>query len=257
MSSSVRPSSWLNPSRQTNIPSASLRKSLLRQQLRQLSPHFQISGYWFALVSVFCAFLLRLLVDRWLGDHMPYLTFVVAIAATGLYAGVRPAIFAALLGAGTAYFCFVPPRYEWGFAGISDAVGFGVYLCAAAGVVLLTLARNSAAARAEQSLKQQIESEQNLLDAQSLLKNFLDNGPACAYLRDEEGRYVYLNQMSKRLLGIDGDDASGTGAHPLPEETDLHFRSQDREILRTGRPQQSVDKVIRPDGDHHWLTLKF
>jgi PAS domain S-box-containing protein len=257
MSSSFQQSSSTDRPGQTSFKPTSWRKSLLWDRLHDFSPLFQFSGYWLAVVSVFLAFLLRLVIDPWLGDQMPYLTFVVAIAATGLYAGVRPAILATLLGAVTAYFCFVPPRYEWGFAGISDAVGFGVYLFAAAGVVLVTLARNSAAARAEESLKQQIETERKLLDAQSLLKKFLDNGPACAYLRDEEGRYVYLNEMAKRLLGIDGADASGISVESLPAQTDLHFRGEDCEILQTGRPHQSVDKLVRPDGDHYWLTVKF
>jgi PAS domain S-box-containing protein len=257
MSSSFQQSSLADTSVQTSFRPSSWRKSLLWQRLHDFSPRFQFSGYWLAFVSVFLAFLLRLVIDPWLGDQMPYLTFVVAIAATGLYAGVRPAMLATLLGAVTAYFCFVPPRYELGFAGISDAVGFGVYLFAAGGVVLLTLARNSAAAKAEQSLKQQIEIERKLLDAQSLLKKFLDNGPACAYLRDEEGRYVYFNAMARQLLGIDDDDASGISVESSPAQTDLHFRSQDREILQTGRPHQSVDKLVQPDGEHYWLTVKF
>jgi PAS domain S-box-containing protein len=256
MRSSLQVSSSADRSGQPSFQHSSWRKSPLWQQLRQFTPDFKFSGYWFAVVSVFVAFLLRLVIDPWLRDQMPYLTFVVAIAATGLYAGVRPAIFATLLGAVTAYFCFVPPRYEWGFAGISDAVGFGVFLFAAAGVVLLTLARNNAAAKAEESLKEQIEAERRLLDARSLLKNFLDNGPACAYLRDEEGRYVYLNEMAKRLLGIDGNDAGRINVESVPTQTKRHFDSQDREILQTG-PQQSVDKIVRPDGDHYWLTVKF
>ena len=241
---------------QMSFEAPSLRKSLV-WRLRKFSRHVHFSGYWLALVTVFLAFLLRLVIDPWLGDQMPYLTVVVAIAATGLYAGVRPAIFATLLGAVTAYFCFVPPRYEWGFEGISDAVGFGVFLFAAAGVVLLTLARNNAAAKAEEALKEQIETERKLLDARSLLKNFVDNGPACAYLRDEEGQYVYLNEMAKRLLGIDRDNANAARLGSLRAQTDVPFRNEDSDILQTGRSQQSVDKLVQPDGDHYWLTVKF
>lgn len=79
------------------------------------------------MLAVLVAFVWRLSIDRWLGDQMPYTTFIVAVAATGLYAGVRPAIFATLLGGATAYFCFVPPRYHWGFARVQDEVGFSVY----------------------------------------------------------------------------------------------------------------------------------
>jgi len=125
-----------------------------------------IGGYSLAVVSVVLAFLLRLLVDRWLGDQSPYLLFVVAVAVTGLYAGVLPALFAAALGTVVAYFCFVPPRYEWGFAGISDAVGFGVYVLAVAGVILLTHARNRAAQKAEQH---RIQAEEILVKTERFL----------------------------------------------------------------------------------------
>lgn len=235
----------------------SWRESLPWQRLRQFNPRFEFSGYWLAVISVFVAFLVRLLIDPWLGDQMPYLTFVVAIAATGLYAGVRPAILSTVLGAVTAYFCFVPPRYKWGFAGASDAVGFAVYLSAAAGVVFLTLARNHAAAKAEESLKEQIEAERKLLDARSLLKSFLDHGPACAYLRDEDGQYVYLNEMAKRLFGFEEEDASRASIASQLEQNDRRLGRSDREILQAGHPQQSVDKIAAPDGNHYWLTVKF
>ena len=72
----------------------------------------RVGGYSLAVISVVLAFFLRLIVDPWLGDQSPYLLFVVAVAITGLYAGVRPALLAAGLGTVVAYFCFVPPRYE-------------------------------------------------------------------------------------------------------------------------------------------------
>jgi len=105
------------------------------------------------------------LADPWLGDQSPYLLFVVAVAVTGLYEGVRPALLAAALGTVAAYFCFVPPRYQWGFAGVSDAVGFGVYVLGVASVILLTHARIRAAKKAEQH---RVRAEEILLKAERL-----------------------------------------------------------------------------------------
>ncbi len=109
-----------------------------------------MGAYSLAVLSVVLAFLLRLSVDPWLGDQSPYLLFLGAVAVTGLYAGVRPALLSAALGTVVAYFCFVPPRYRWGFAGVSDAVGFGVYVIGVVAVILLTHARIRAIERAEQ-----------------------------------------------------------------------------------------------------------
>lgn len=125
----------------------------------------RFSGYSLAVISFLLAFLLRLLTDPWLGDQSPYLLFVVAVAVTGLYEGVRPALLAAALGTVAAYFCFVPPRYQWGFAGVSDAVGFGVYVLGVASVILLTHARIRAAQKAEQH---RVQAEETLLKAERL-----------------------------------------------------------------------------------------
>ncbi len=132
---------------------------------RTLHQKLIIGSYSIAVFSVVLAFLLRLLVDPWLGDQSPYLLFVVAVAVTGLFAGVRPALLAATLGTVLAYFCFVPPRYHWGFAEPGDAVGFGVYALGVAGVILLTHARIRAAEKGEQH---RMQAEEILLKTERL-----------------------------------------------------------------------------------------
>ena len=137
----------------------------LAKAVRALRQTVRVGGYSLAIISVVLAFFLRLIVDPWLGDQSPYLLFVVAVAITGLYAGVRPALLAAALGTVVAYFCFVPPRYEWGFAGVSDAVSFGVYVLGVAGVILLTHARIRAAEKGEQH---RMQAEEILLKTERL-----------------------------------------------------------------------------------------
>ena len=222
-------------------------------RLRTFSQKVRLGGYSLAVVSVLLAFLLRFLLDPWLGDQSPYVVFVVAVAITGLYAGVRPAWVATALGAVVAYVCFVPPRYRWGFAGISDAVGFGVYLLAAIAVVLLTHARIRAAAKAEQSLKSQVEAERRLLDAETLFRHFMDHSSACAYLRDEDGRCVYANEAARREFGIQPERLKGG----VPVTTASDFREQDRQVLNAGQAVEFVDRGEGPVGERYWLTSKF
>jgi PAS domain S-box-containing protein len=221
-------------------------------RLRTFSPKVRLGGYSLAVVSVLLAFLLRFLLDPWLGDQSPYVVFVVAVAITGLYAGVRPAWLATALGAVVAYFCFVPPRYRWGFAGISDAVGFGVYLLAAIAVVLLTHAHIRAAAKAEQSLKTQVEAERRLVDAETLFRHFMDHSSACAYLRDEEGRCVYANEAARLEFGIQPERLQ----RGEQVTTASDFREQDRQVLNSGQAMEFVDRGEGPV-ERYWLTSKF
>ena len=211
-------------------------------------------GYWLAILTVALAFGLRLAVDPWLGGQDPYIVFVVAVAVTGLYAGVRAAILATALGTVVAYFCFVPPRYQFGFAGIGDAVGFGVYLITAIAVVLLIHERMRAASQAESALNAHIQSEQKLHDAQTLFRNFMDHSSACAYLRDEEGRCVYANKVAKREFGIDLDAATSQ----IPDApASSQFRDQDRRVLDLGHGMEFVDRAPAATGARYWLTSKF
>lgn len=222
------------------------------RRARSLGSLIQIGPYWLAALSVLLGLLLRFLIDPWLGDQMPYITFLVSVAVTGLYAGVRPALFSTALGAVLAYFCFVPPRYHWGFAGMSDAVGFLSYLAAALGIVVLTRARNKAHEETQRTLQDRIDAERRFRDAQKLFHVFLENRPGCAYLRDQTGRYVYYNTEARLLLEIDNGNATGTS------QLRLKLESQDQQVFATtGDPMQFVDKVTLRGEELYWLTTKF
>src|SRR5579872_4843274 len=106
-----------------------------------LKQHIGMSPYWLAVLSALFGFALRLAIDPWLGNQMPYITFIVAVALVGLFAGVGPALLSTALGAVIAYWCFISPRYHWGFQGLSDAAGFFSYVAAALGIVLVSIAK--------------------------------------------------------------------------------------------------------------------
>lgn len=225
-----------------------------RFRFHKFSRQLWVGGYPLAIISALLAFVLRLSIDPWLGNKSPYITFIVAVAVTGLFAGVRPALVALALGAGIAYFCFIPPRYHWGFQGIGDAVAFAVYLLAGLGVVLLTHARRRAAEKARQALAAQIEVERKLLDAQSLFRLFMEHSTACAYLRDEHGNCVYANEAARREFGL---IENGPGEAPVKAAFISTLDEQDQQVMKAGRAIESVDKTSTPDGERYWLSSRF
>jgi K+-sensing histidine kinase KdpD len=205
---------------------------------------FQMRPYYVAVLSTLFGLGLRFALDPWLKDQMPYVTFLVSVALTGLYAGVRPALLSTTLGAAVAYFCFIPPRYHWGFADISDAVGFLAYLGAALAIVALTRARNQAHEKVNLVLQAQINAERKLGDAHKLIQMFVDNRPGCSYLRDQSGRYVYFNNEAKRLLGIAAGDRNETEAQQT-------FEQQDQQVVGSGGPLQFVHKMGSHDDERY------
>jgi K+-sensing histidine kinase KdpD len=69
----------------------------------------------------------RLVLDPYLGDHLPYATFFVSIAFITWYAGVSAALTATLLGGVAAVWFFVPPRFSLDITGLSQQVGLVLY----------------------------------------------------------------------------------------------------------------------------------
>jgi signal transduction histidine kinase len=212
--------------------------------------HSMKNPYWLALLSALFGFFLRLAIDPWLGNQMPYITFLVAVAVVGLFASVGPALASAGLGAVIAYWCFVPPRYQWGFRGVSDAAGFFSYLAAALGIVLLTGARKKAYAEAERRLHDQLAIEGKLRDAQKLFQLFMDHRPGFSYLRERNGQYVYFNNTARRLLGLESPQSK------LPEVIS-ELQGQDEEAFTPEAPRQFINKIDLPSGECYWLTTKF
>lgn len=209
-----------------------------------------LRGYLFALLAVLLAFAWRLLIDPWLRDRMPYTTFIVAVAGAGLYAGVRPAIFATLLGGVTAYFCFVPPRYHWGFAGLPDEVGFSVYVLGAVGVILLTRARDKAVNRFRASVSEMRESE-------SRLHALADNIPQLAWMADEKGRRFWYNQRWFDYTGTSIEQARGMGwekvHHP---DHNQRVMQRIRQSWESGGIWEDTFPLRGKDGSYRWFLSR-
>jgi signal transduction histidine kinase len=204
--------------------------------------------YWLAILSALFGLLFRMVIDPWLGNQMPYITFLVAVALVGLFGEVSAALLSTALGAILAYFCFVQPRYRLGFQGISDAAGFFAYLTAALGIVLLTGARKKAYLRAEQRLQEQLTAESKLRDAQKVFQLFMDNRPGFSYLREENGEYVFFNNAARRVLGATATELPGSLAA---------LQQEDEQALKSDAPSQFIDKIEFSGEERYWLTTKF
>jgi len=204
----------------------------------------------FSLLVVLLAFLWRLAIDRWLGDQMPYTTFIVAVAAAGWYAGVRSAVFAMLLGGMTAYFCFVPPRYHLGFARVADQVGFSVYVLGGIGVVLITRARDKA-------LRKSASAAAEMRESAMRFHALADNIPQLAWMADEHGRRFWYNQRWLDYTGTTIQQMEGMGWEQLhhPEHRDRVIEGIRRSWER-GEDWEDTFLLRGKDGTYRWFLTR-
>ncbi len=116
---------------------------------------FRLRSLAIMMLSTAGALALRLLLDPWLHDQMPYTPFIVAVAITGLYAGVSASLVSVVLGFVLGNYFFVQPRLELvAFASQQDWAASITYLLASAVIVVLTGARTAVLMRSQELLQE-------------------------------------------------------------------------------------------------------
>lgn len=107
-------------------------------------------------------------------------------------------------------------------------------------------------------LTQLKQAESALKESEERFHAFTDNSPAIAWMKDEEGRYVYASQMCEKIFRISADCIGKTDYELWPPEIAERFRDNDREVLNKGEPIQVIEENVDSDGKlHHWLNSKF
>jgi PAS domain S-box-containing protein len=101
--------------------------------------------------------------------------------------------------------------------------------------------------------------EQALRASDARFRAFMDNSPAVTFLKDEQGRFVYVNRRLRDRFGLAGDDWVGkTDADLWPADVAARLRETDLAALADNRPVELQEDVPTPDGrSEHWHVLKF
>ena len=106
---------------------------------------------------------------------------------------------------------------------------------------------------------QQRQAEQALIESEARFHAFMNNTPVVAYIKDEVGRFVYVNQPLLRRFEKRLEDMIGSSdADHWPPEIVGPVREHDKLILDTNAPVTLEETVPTPDGKSDtWLSFKF
>jgi signal transduction histidine kinase len=93
--------------------------------------------YALALLTTSVAFLMRLALNPLLGDYVPYITFVPAVAFCAWYCGIGPSILSVVLALLGAQYWFIPPLHSLRIASVAQVVGIVAFLSVAGMLVAM------------------------------------------------------------------------------------------------------------------------
>jgi diguanylate cyclase (GGDEF)-like protein/PAS domain S-box-containing protein len=80
-----------------------------------------------------------------------------------------------------------------------------------------------------------------------------------AFIKDEAGRYLYINPAMEQLFGVRSAEVHGRASLAfLPEHLALLVRDQDAEALTSGQPVATTTTIERADGSlEYWKVTRF
>jgi PAS domain S-box-containing protein len=127
-------------------------------------------------------------------------------------------------------------------------------------VMLGAAMTNAAEYEAKQALVAEHQAALTALqESQVLFDSFMNHNPALAYMKDEEGRRVWVNEPYRRFYCLEGVDTRMLQDEDLlPAELVERVREEDRRVLESEQPAVGEMMLPAPDGtEHHWLTYRF
>ena len=101
--------------------------------------------------------------------------------------------------------------------------------------------------------------KKTLQESENRLSAFLTHSATSGWLKDEEGRYVYISPSCERLLNTRLEDWRGkTDFEIFARETAEEFRRNDQAVLASDGSIEVIERMAMPDGSETWwLNSKF
>lgn len=108
----------------------------------------------------------------------------------------------------------------------------------------------------ERLARQQAESA--LRESQELFQSFMNNSPLTAFMKDEAGRYIYVNPTVERIFNLKQADLVGkTDFDIFSAETAQQIHDKDQVVLATGKAIKTLETTPYNGSEQHWLSFKF
>ena len=148
-----------------------------------------------ALVMVSMATMIRWILEPWLGDRGPFLTYFAAVGLASWMGGLLPGMVALIAGGLLADYYFLPPRYQLGISRVENQIGYFMFYFVGLMLVGMAELQQRARRRAEGLAREAIE-QKELLEAEILRRQGVERDRESLIRQQEELRAIAETQSA-------------------------------------------------------------
>src|SRR6202790_2429014 len=172
-------------------------------------------GYAVALLATGVALLVRLGLNPFLGDYVPYITLLPAVAFCAWYCGVGPSILSVVLALIGAQYWFIPPMHSLRVVGTAQAIGVLVFVSVSSVLMAMGEARRrreEALWAAQKELGEAVKERTVELDRTN--QNLRELSARLMQLQDDERRRIAreLHDSVGQMLAALGMNLAAVGS---------------------------------------------
>ncbi|HHT9147227.1 MAG TPA: PAS domain S-box protein, partial [Candidatus Wunengus sp. YC61] len=102
------------------------------------------------------------------------------------------------------------------------------------------------------------KAEDALRQSEEKLRSILDNATAVIYIKDVQGRYLFINKQFEKLFRLTRNAVKGETDFDLwSKEMAEAFQANDRRVIESKIPIEFEEAAPREDGLHTYISVKF
>ena len=185
-----------------------------------------------AIVAVLAAWLARMLLEPWVGERVPFITFFPAAFAVAWWGGMRPTLCLAAISAPLLTYFILEPKFELAIARPEYRVGMFIFLIVVLAAGWLGEQMHAARRRALQA------HDEAVADRERLCVTLASIGDG-VIVTDPKGRVLSLNTVAEQLTGWRQTSAAFQPIeqvfHIINEDSRTEVESPCAKVLTTGK----------------------
>jgi len=110
----------------------------------------------------------------------------------------------------------------------------------------------------QRAVSKQLKSEREVMESQQLLEAILNHASACIFLKDLDGKYLFINKQYELLFHINNNQFIGKTDYDIhPEDIANKVRENDKEVLKIQDYIDYEEQIMQDDGLHTYMSTKF